>query len=392
MTETLQETIGTQEIHTVDRPITVAHLMPWSGIGGVEIATLRLAKATKDRFHHVAFCLPDAVALKESFEQLGIETVPYNAPTPSLRHFGNYYKESAVVARQLREAGAQIVHFSDEKAAHHNSLAALLARCKTICHLRVSYPQLSLRSRLCLMPVQSFIFVSKEAMQTFAVSLPAGKARVVYDAVEVPPAHSMESNAAVRSELGIAANAPVVGTVARVSAQKDYFTLADAAAEVLLQYPDTKFLIVGDNSLVELNRLHYEKVVKKLAGLGIEKSFIFTGHRTDVPRLITAMDFCVLSTHREGFPLSILETMAMGKPVIATAVGGIPEIVQPGITGYLHQHQNSKELANAIISLIEDPQKVSRFGSTAREHVLQNYSTSKFADEIAQAYSDVVSR
>jgi glycosyltransferase involved in cell wall biosynthesis len=374
-----------------DKVITVAHFMPWSGIGGVEIATLRLTEATKDQFRHVAFCLHDAVPLRNSFEKLGIETVTFTAPTPSLRHAHRYFKESSIVARQLRQVEAQIVHFSDEKAAHHNSLAALLARCRTVCHLRVSYPHLSLRSRLCLLPVQNFIFVSKEAMDTFALSLPPGKARVIYDAIEISFEGTPESNAEVRRELGIPDGCPLVGMVARVSAQKDYFTLASAAKEVLLRYPDTRFLIVGDNSLVELNRLHYVKVAQRLNELGIEDRFIFTGHRSDVPRLIAAMDFCVLSTHREGFPLSILESMAMQKSVIATAVGGIPEIIQPGVTGYLHQHENSQELADAIISLIEDPDKTLRFGLAAREHVQQNYSKSKFANEIAKAYSDVMS-
>ena len=82
----------------------------------------------------------------------------------------------------------------------------------------------------------------------------------------------------------------------------------------------------------------------------------------------------------------------MRKPIVATAVGGIPEIVQPGVTGYLHQHENSKELASAIITLIEDPEKARRLGLAAYEHVQLNYSRSKFSDEISKAYSDVMSR
>jgi glycosyltransferase involved in cell wall biosynthesis len=104
------------------------------------------------------------------------------------------------------------------------------------------------------------------------------------------------------------------------------------------------------------------------------------------------MDICVLSTTREGFPLSILEAMAMKKPVVATAVGGIPEIVEPGVTGYLHQRGNSKELAEAIMSLIENPEQASRIGQTAYEHVRQQYSRRAFSDEISKAYSQVMGR
>src|SRR5260370_22389299 len=155
--------------------------------------------------------------------------------------------------------------------------------------------------------------------------------------------------------------------VARVAPVKDYFPLAAAAVEIVRKHPDIRFLIVGDNSFVDLNRNHYEKVLQKLNELGITDKFIFTGHRDDVIRLTSAMDICVLSTTREGFPLSVLEAMAMKKPVVATAVGGIPEIVEPGVTGYLHRLGNSKELADEIMALIENPEDASRIRQTASE-------------------------
>jgi glycosyltransferase involved in cell wall biosynthesis len=226
-------------------------------------------------------------------------------------------------------------------------------------------------------------------MDTFAIALPKDRACVVYDAIDIPT--DMPGDiAAIRQELGIPPGSPVVGTVARVSAQKDYFTLAAAAVEVLRKFPSTRFLIVGDNSLVPLNRKHYEEVEKKLEELGIRKNFIFTGHREDVPRLIAAMDFCVLSTHREGFPLSILESMALQKPVVATSVGGIPEIVIPDVNGYLHDHEDSTGLASSIISLIESPAHCEKLGKEAQEYVRRNYSKKKFGDEISTAYYNVM--
>jgi glycosyltransferase involved in cell wall biosynthesis len=374
------------------KKLTIAHIMPWSGVGGVEIATLRLMDTTRDQFRHVAFCLHDATPLRNSLEKMGIETITYSPPVPSLRHAVKYYKESLAVKRQLQAIGADIVHFAEINAAEFNSLAAVLAQCRLVSHVRNTYPHLGLRQRLPLLLVHSFIFVSKESMQRFAISLPDNKARVVYDAIELPDLDIAANNAAVRQELRIPAGCSVVGTVARVNPQKDYFTLAAAAAEVLSRHPDTRFLIVGDNSLVELNRQHYKEVARELNKFGIADNFIFTGHRSDVPRLIAAMDFCVLCTHREGFPLSILESMAMRKPVIATAVGGIPEIITPGVTGYLHQHGDSNELAGEIISLIEDPAKTSQLGLAAYENVRENYSRQKFADEMSEAYWDVMRR
>ncbi|HEY6376682.1 MAG TPA: glycosyltransferase [Edaphobacter sp.] len=373
-----------------DQKLTIAHFMPWSGVGGVEIATVRMVEATKDRFRHVVFCLDDASSLMDSFEKLGVETVTYAPPEPSLRHGIRFYKESRAVARQLQAVGADVVHFSETKAAYHNSLAALLVRSRMMCHVRNTYPDVSLREKLTLLPVHRFIFVSYEAKRHFGVSMPDEKARVIYDAIEIPATDMAASNAAVRRELGIPSECTVVGMVARVNPQKDYFTLTSAAAEVLRKHPDTRFLVVGDNSFVDLNRRHYEEVVNKLNELGIADKFVFTGHRNDVSRLIAAMDISVLSTHREGFGLCIAESMAMRKPVVATAVGGLLEVVEHGVTGYLHQHGNSKELADAIIELIDDPERANQLGLAGCEHVRQNYSGEKFVGEISKAYSDVM--
>lgn len=371
------------------RRLTIAHFMPWSEIGGVEVATIRLIDATSHQFRHVAFCLPDAISLKNTFKELGIETITYVPPTPSLRHGVSFYRASLAIARQITLAKTDIVHFADREAAEHNSLAALIARVQTVCHIRSTYTHLSLRQRLSLLLVRNFIFVSKESRRGLAKYFPDSKTRVIYDAVEAPDFDIPTSNKEVRNELGIPLEDNLVGMVARVAPVKDYYTLILAATKVLARYPNTRFLIVGDNSRVDLNRRHYQEVVQKLREAGIEDKFLFTGHRNDVPRLIAAMDICVLCSHREGLPLSILESMAMQKPVVATAVGGIPEVIESGVTGYLHQPGNSDELASAIISLIEDSAKASRIGLTAREHVQQNYSRQIFIDEISQAYSDI---
>jgi glycosyltransferase involved in cell wall biosynthesis len=97
----------------------------------------------------------------------------------------------------------------------------------------------------------------------------------------------------------------------------------------------------------------------------------------------------VLSTHREGFGLCIAESMALRKPVIATAVGGLLDFVQNGVTGYLHRHESSDELASAIIFLIENPDEATRTGVAGYEYVKKNFSHQSFVHEISQAYMDL---
>jgi glycosyltransferase involved in cell wall biosynthesis len=365
-------------------------MMPWKGIGGVEIATLRMVEATREKFRHIAFCLEDAL-VREAFEGAGIETVTYSPPVVSARHAVKYYKDSLTVSRQLQAVGADIVHFAETKAAEDSSLAALIAGARVVCHVRNTYPDLDWRQRLPLLPVDCFIFVSMEARRQFGISLPDHKARVIYDAIELPDEDTASNRQAVRSELGIPADCTVVGMVARVNPQKDYFTLATAAAKIVRSHPNTRFLVVGDNSLVQMNREHYEEVCRALCELGIQDNFIFTGHRDDVYRLIAAMDIAVLITHREGFGLCIAEAMAMRKPVVATAVGGLLEVVEPGVTGHLHQHENNDELAEMIVSLIDDPDGAELLGNAGYEHVRRNYSRHAFDRDISASYLDLMS-
>ena len=385
------ESMKDMERDASKRKLTIAHFMPSGIIGGAETATLRMTDSTKSQFRHIAFCLEDATLLRDLFEQQGIETATYTPPIPSLRHAVRYYKQSRAVARKIRTNGVDIVHLADMFAAYYNTLAAYLAHTKVICHIRLSHPKLALRNRLTLLPIHSYIFVSKDARNTFALSpLPDSKARVIYDAIEVCTADMTEDRDSARRELGVPPDCVLIGMIARVAAQKDYFTLASAAVEVLAKHPNVRFLIVGENSSPDSHRRHYEEVLQKLTELGIADAFIFTGHRSDVTRLIAAMDISVLCTHREGFGLAIAEAMALKKPVVATAVGGVLDIITDGKNAFLHQHGNSKELADKLKFLIENPEEAKKIGLAGYEHVRTSYSREKFVDEISRAYADLM--
>ncbi len=375
--------------NTVSKP-TIAHLLPWPSIGGVEVATTRLIRVTADRFRHVVFCIPGSEELQQACAEAGAEVAHYIPPEPTLRHFPRFYRESRHVSDELRRQRVDLIHCSETKAAYHNSLAALIARIPLISHVRSRYSTLSLRDRLTFLPVQHYIFVSKDSRRQFALKPAERKASILYDGVDFPePSNDV---AGLRGSLGIPLSAPLVGMVARVNPQKDYDTLVDAAAEVLAQRPDVRFLVVGDNALVELNRKHYAHVQSRLQALGIEQSFLFTGFRSDISDLVSAFDIFVLCTHREGLPLAILEAMGMGKPVIATAVDGIPEVITDGVTGLLHAPGNSGELANAILRCIDDPGFAGQLAAAGRLHCRQTFSTECFAANAAALYEKLLDR
>jgi glycosyltransferase involved in cell wall biosynthesis len=176
--------------------------------------------------------------------------------------------------------------------------------------------------------------------------------------------------------------------MARVAPQKDYFTLARAARRILQAEPQTRFLIVGDCTSAETYREHYQGVLRVLEDCRVADSFIFTGHRQDVSRLLSALDVFVLSTHREGLPLVILEAMAHAKPVVATAVDGVPEIVQDGKTGLLCAHEDDVQLGEHVLSLLRDRGRATRIAEAGRQLVQTRFSTEEFGERMNVEYAD----
>lgn len=376
--------------------VNVAHILPWSSVGGTEVATLRLARATAGAgFRSHAFHLKGAAAVRDMFGAEGFETATYEPPGASLRHAARFLADSRALAKEFAQRDISLVHCSDVLAGCHAGVAGRMARVPVVCHVRNPYDSLPRREAVLLHAVNRFVFVSRDAWNKFSFRVPPRRGQVIYDGVDVPPsagdpAAAREARRAVLAEYGLPEGTKLVGMVARVAPQKDYETLAKAAARVAAVHPEVRFLVVGDNSLAEAHREHYAAVRRMLADAGVEPLFVFTGFREDVPRMIDALDVFVLCTHFEGFGLVIIEAMARTKPVVVTAVGGPLEIVTDGVTGLLHPHRDDERLAAHIVSLLDSPERAAALAEAGREFVRATFTNEKFAADITRLYGEVV--
>ena len=140
-----------------------------------------------------------------------------------------------------------------------------------------------------------------------------------------------------------------------------------------------KLWLVGDGPL----RPAVEKAIVKM---GLERKVLFLGIRDDVPKLLAASDLFVLSSDYEGVPLAVLEAMAAGKPVVATAVGGVPELIEDGKTGILVPPRNPETLAKGILRLVKDADLRQRMGKAARERAQERFDISRTAREYETLY------
>ncbi len=177
-----------------------------------------------------------------------------------------------------------------------------------------------------------------------------------------------------------------VGMIARMNNPvKNYPVLLDAAARLAAKYSNVEFLLAGDGPL----RPELESMAKSL---GIERQVRFLGDRSDIPAVLASMDISVLTSHSESLSNAILESMAAGLPVVATRVGGNPDLVHEGETGFLIPPGDAASLAEAIERLLAAPELRREFGRKAKAFALENFSLTRVRDQYERLYTALLAR
>jgi glycosyltransferase involved in cell wall biosynthesis len=175
----------------------------------------------------------------------------------------------------------------------------------------------------------------------------AAPVTLIYNGVDLQRYDDQGPCCTLREEYGLPAEGPMIGVVARLEAEKGHPTLIEAWPQVLAEFPDATLLVVGEGS-------RREALEAQAAALGVSRSVVFTGRRDDVPAVTAALDVAVLPSYREAQGLTILEAMALSRPVVASNVGGIPEMIEDGVTGLLVPPHDAGALAAAIVRLLTD--------------------------------------
>ena len=205
--------------------------------------------------------------------------------------------------------------------------------------------------------------------------------RVLPNGIPAPPPPSGQD---VRRELGIARDAPVIGSVSVLRAQKALHVLIQAAAQLAPEFPGLRVVIAGRGE--EEARL--SALVREL---GLEDTVALVGQRNDVPDLLAALDVAVCCSDFEGSPLSVMEYMAAGVPVVATRVGGVPELIEHGVHGLLVPRRDVDGLAGALASLLRDPPLRAEMGARARERQRLEFDIDATVRRLEALYEDLFS-
>jgi glycosyltransferase involved in cell wall biosynthesis len=196
---------------------------------------------------------------------------------------------------------------------------------------------------------------------------PAERVAVIPNGVDTGKFAPVADVAEIRRGLGIDADTPVVGIVAALRPEKNHELFLEMARRVVRQLPNARFLIVGDG----MRRADLER---RAAEMNITGNVLFVGSRNDVPQLLAAMDVFALTSHNEANPISILEAMSVGRPVVATDVGSIHEAVVQGQTGYLVPAGDSAQLFDRVLELLINAPHRTLMGRAARDTVVGRWS------------------
>lgn len=186
-----------------------------------------------------------------------------------------------------------------------------------------------------------------------------------------------------RRELGLGERAKLIGIVGRIFPIKNHALFIDAAARIAAVEPAARFVVVGDGAL----RSTVEAQTRRL---GIVERVIFTGWRADLPRIYADLDMLVVSSNNEGTPLSAIEAMATSCPVVATRVGGVPDIITDEVTGRLVFPGDAEGIAGAALDLLADPEKASRIGRNAMIAARQRFGVKRLIKDMDRLYRELL--
>jgi glycosyltransferase involved in cell wall biosynthesis len=353
------------------------------GGGGAEVFTVGLATTLpKDRYD-VRVCLGREAKgfLLGRLDDAGIPWFCLERTGRDPRPFGRLY-------RYLREERIDLLHTHMFGSNVWGTLVGRLARVPAIVAQEHtwSYEGQPLRKLL------DGQFVGRFANRFVAVSEADRQRMIALEKVKphktavIPAAlvqHQRVSGLDARAEFGIPSDAPLVGTAVSMRAQKALDVLVDAFAELLGPLPDAHLLLVGDGE----RRGEIEAHVRKR---GVGERVHFTGDRWDVPDFIAAFDVSALSSDFEGTPLFVFESMAQGKPVVATAVGGLREVIEDGRSGVLVPPQDPPALARALEALLRDPERREAIAAAGRER-LRDFTLDRAAERFDALYREVLS-
>ena len=367
----------------------VLQLVNGFGIGGAEKALLELVRRLdRDKYRVIVCSVGQGGILETEFKNYADRVAVF--PKKFSFDISLIWK----VAKLMQKENIDIVQTTLFYADIIGTFAAMLARVPVMIswqtalalptgHLKDDKLRHTTSYKYAVKHIDKIIAVSDD-IKTFFVEkrgIEADKIITIPYGVDLD-LYSCRNGVKKREELNLNAFDPVIGVVGHLSEVKGHTYLIEAAPKICKKFPDVKFVFAGSGP-------QRETLEKQVKNLNLSSNFHFLGVRRDIPELLNIIDIFVLPSLFEGLPNVILEAMASSKPVVASAVGGIPEAVQHQVTGLLVPPKDPDALADAILKMLADREWATNMGKEGRKRVEEFFSIENEVKKIQQVYDDL---
>lgn len=359
---------------TTTRPRKVAQCLLSLECGGMEKLVIQLASRLQAQGidSPIITLMSDGILIPEA-RQRGIRVSSLNK--------GEGFNPLLVfqLKRWLRKEGVELLHTHNFAPLIYGGLAARLAGIPVV---NTRHGRAPLKAPRWVWRCQSqVVSVSQDALQELQKhnALNGTPVDVIYNGIDVSAFRTL-SKGKKRVENRFVKR---MGMIARLSPEKDHRILLRAFQLILLKHPHMELWILGDGPL-------REALESEVWNQGLREQVRFLGFRQDIPDILEKLDIFVLATKMEGLSMTLLEAMAAGLPVVASSVGGNPEVVVDGETGFLVPAGDAAALADAVVRLLEDLSLSQRMGSAGRRRVEEHFSIEKMVKRYVQLYGRVV--
>jgi glycosyltransferase involved in cell wall biosynthesis len=364
----------------------ILQLIDGLNIGGAEVLLVDLVRGSKEAGYDVSVGYSTYGPLEKNLVALGISCT-------RLPRLGRV--DPILLLRMcqliLREK-PDIVHTHLFKSDLHGRLAARLCGVPVV--ISTSHNNDVWARRF---PLGSFYgFTAKLTDKVIAVSNEVREYQIQYTGISPHKiividngvnvqrfADQEDAGLSLRHEFQISVGTPLIGIIGRLQPQKDHENFLKAAVQIRSKLPDARFLVVGDGPL-------REELMAQAQTLGLGSSVIFCGIRQDIPAVMAAIDLLVISSKWEGLPVTLLEGMAACRPVVSTAVGGVPNVVADGQAALLVPPEDSLALAIACLKILQDPALAQSLAQAGYERVKNQFSLDAMIGKTLNLYEELL--
>jgi glycosyltransferase involved in cell wall biosynthesis len=369
-----------------------------SSIGGGEKCLLTLVKHLDRNLFEPVVIFPSEGSISREMVKLGIKT--FISPLECwIRDSANPGLEDSDILDRLQNI-KQIVEVEKPDIIHSNTSVvwegALAAKLQGIIHIWHIHEILENHPRLKpLFPLplvywgidflsDSVVVVSNAVRETFSGIIQPEKLVTVHNGIEAERFAKM-SESSIRQELALPSDTHLAVSIGTVIKEKGYDTLIEAASFVKKKQGNVKFIIVGSGLTEPVRELK-----KKIVSLNLKDHVYYLGYREDIPGILRDSDFLIISSITEAFPLVALEAMALGKPIIATNCGGIPELVSDAETGFLVPINAPESLSEKILYMIKDRKRMKEIGNRALARFDEHYRAETYTLHFENLYKELL--